>query len=130
MEAKLLAGLDRVMSALELLGPLLALAAEFRQFSNKEVNIWVDNAASVFIWKKGYSSRCDLSTTLVKAIPTLGASIGCRVHISKITRCSILLATMADALSKRAFLRFWSLVQEEGLDMPLDMAWIPQSLVD
>ena len=52
------------------------------------------------------------------------------MHISKITRCSILLATMADALSKGAFLRFWSLVQEEGLDMPLDMAWIPQSLVD
>ena len=122
--------LDRVMSALELLGPLLALAAGFRQFAGKEVNIWVDNAASVIIWQKGYSSRCDLSSTVVKAIHAVSTSIGCRVHVSKITRCSLPMATMADALSKGAFLRFWALVAQEGLDMPLEMAWVPQALVE
>ena len=121
--------LDRVMSALELLGPLLVLAAGFRRFQNCEVNIWVDNAAGVCIWNKGYSSSCDLSSTVVKAVHTVGASIGCRVNITKITRCSVAMATMADALSKGAFLRFWGLVKEEGLDMPLDMAWVPPSLV-
>ena len=39
------------------------------------------------------------------------------------------MATMADALSKGAFLRFWGLVRQEELDMPLEMAWVPPSLV-
>ena len=121
--------LDRVMSALELLGPLLVLAAGFHKFANTEVNIWVDNAASVCIWQKGYSSSCDLSSTVVKAVHTVAASIGCRVNISKITRCSTPLATMADALSKGAFLRFWGLVSDEQLAMPFEMGWVPPSLV-
>ena len=121
--------LDRVMSALELLGPLLVVASGFLKFRNMEVNIWVDNAASVCIWNKGYSSSCDLSSTVAKAIHTVGASIGCRVHVTKITRCSSPMATMADALSKGAFLRFWGLVGEQNLHMPLEMAWVPPSLV-
>ena len=36
---------------------------------------------------------------------------------------------MADALSKGAFLRFWGLVKDEGLSMPLEMGWVPPSLV-
>ena len=121
--------LDRVMSALELLGPLLAVASGFHRFQNMEVNIWVDNSASMCIWNKGYSNSCDLSSTVLKAIHTVGSSIGCRVNVTKITRCSSPMATMADALSKGAFLRFWGLVQDEGLSMPLEMGWVPPSLV-
>ena len=118
------------MSALELLGPLLALAAGFRQFHNSEVNIWVDNAASVCIWEKGYSSSCDLSSSLVKAIYTVGASIGCRVNISKITRCSTPLAEMADALSKGAFLRCRALASQQRWNLPLEFPWVPPSLME
>ena len=120
--------LARVMSALELLGPLLALSAGASRFQNQEVQVWVDNAASVSIWSKGYSSSCDLSSTIVKAMYVLSSSLGCRLHVTKITRCSTPLAVMADALSKGAFLRFWSLVKENQFLMPLDMAPVPKAL--
>ena len=50
--------LDRVMNALELLGPLLTLAAGFEWCRFAAVRIWVDNSAAIHIWKKGYSTAC------------------------------------------------------------------------
>jgi len=57
----------RKMSALELLGPLLVLAAGARQVRGLELRIWVDNIGSCNIWRHGYSNTCQLSTTVVKA---------------------------------------------------------------
>ena len=51
-------GLDRVMSALELVGPLLGLCAASAACRNFVVRFWVDNSGSVFIYQKGYSSSC------------------------------------------------------------------------
>ena len=48
--------LSRAMSAIELVGPLLNLASGHSWCKNRPVKIWVDNAASVFIWQKGYST--------------------------------------------------------------------------
>ena len=122
--------LARMMSALELIGPLIAISSGYQWCRNNPVRIWVDNAGSVFIWKKGYSSSCLLSSTLVKAISTVAAGLGCSVDITKITRCSTPLAQMADALSKCAFSRFWDLSEGAGFsDLPLEPAWIPLSLV-
>ena len=70
------------------------------QCRRRPVRIWVDNAGSVRIWNKGYSSYCRLCTTLVKAISVVAAGLGCRVEIVKITRCSSGGAVMADKLSK------------------------------
>ena len=84
----------------------------------------------MFIWKKGYSSSCLLSSTLVRAIARVAAGLGCRVDITKITRCSTPLADMADALSKCAFTRFWDLSKLAGFSsLPIDPAWIPSALV-
>ena len=122
--------LARVMSALELVGPLLALASGYSWCRNMPVRIHVDNAGSVFIWKKGYSTRCDLSTTLVKAIAFVAAGIGCRVDLVKITRCSTPLADMADALSKGAFSRFWAITRSTPhVKMNLEPAWVPPALL-
>ena len=121
--------LDRVMSALELVGPLLALVACPLRCRGKPIRFWVDNAGSVYIWKKGYSSSCDLSTTLVKAIATVAAGLGCRVELEKITRCSEPLATMADALSKADFSRFWRTAYENGgYDLPRTAQVAPKEL--
>ena len=60
--------LNRVMSALELLGPLLTLSAGFQWCKQSPVVVWVDNAASVHIWEKGYSTACQLSTTIVQTL--------------------------------------------------------------
>ena len=121
--------LDRVMSALELLGPLLTVSAGFKWCMNNHIRVWVDNQASVFIFAKGYSSACPLSSTLAKAIFTVAAGLGCRIEVKKITRCSTPLANMADSLSKGEFMRFWSQCKEEELNLPLDMAWVPRELL-
>ena len=121
--------LDRVMSAWELLGPLLALCAGVNFCRGRAVRVWVDNSGSVVIWKKGYSPRCPLSNVIVKAIATVAASIGCRFDIEEITRCSTPLAVMADALSKGNFPRFWrEAYAQGGLGLPLEPLRVPLAL--
>lgn len=121
--------LSRAMSALELVGPLLVLAGGHSWCKNRPIRIWVDNSASVFIWKKGYSTSCGLSTTLVNAIARVASGLGCNVDICKITRCSTPLATLADHLSKASFKKFRSLAALNNISLPLDLAWIPHPLL-
>ena len=121
--------LSRAMSALELVGPLLVLSSGYAFCKNNPIKIWVDNAASVFIWKKGYSNSCPLSTTLVVAIARVAAGLGCAVDLCKISRCSNTFATLADHLSKASFSKFWSLATLSRLSLPVDPAWVPPSLL-
>ena len=120
--------LDRVMSALELVGPLLGLCAASGACRNNAVRFWVDNSGSCYIWEKGYSSSCPLSSALVCAISCVAAGIGCRVEIKKISRCSTPLADMADALSKAAFGRFWILAKTAAPALDLLPMEIPRAL--
>jgi hypothetical protein len=87
----------------------------------------VDNAGSVKIWEKGYSTSCDLCNTLVKAIATVAAAAGCQLAIDKITRCSEEGAVLADALSKADFEPLWA--ARAAWDLPVDPAAIPASLL-
>ena len=121
--------LGRCMSALELVGPLLAISAGFSWAKNSPIKFWVDNAASVFIYKKGYSRSCPLSTCIAIAISRVAAGLGASVEIAKILRCSTPLASMADALSKANFSKFWAINNEIHLNLPLDQAWVPPSLL-
>ena len=95
--------LDRMLSTLELLGPLLAPSAADHHCKGLPVKFFVDNAGSNFIWKKGYSTNCEFSTAIVAALATVAAGLGCRIDLCKITMCSTPMADMADALSKGAF---------------------------
>ena len=123
-------GLDRVMSARELVGPLLALCAAAKARRVGAMRYWVDNAGSVYIWKKGYSTSCALSTTVVTAIACVAAGLGAKIDIVKIGRCSNNLASMADALSKASFGRFWDLEgQEPGCELPEEQLEVPQALI-
>ena len=121
--------LNRKMSALELIGPLLVISSGFLRCKGQPVRVWVDNAGLVGIWRMGYSTNCDLSTTIVKAIATIAAGLGCRLDIVKILRCSSPGADMADALSKADFGRFWSTNDSEDFGCPLNPGWIPVSLL-
>jgi hypothetical protein len=117
----------RKLSALELVGPLVAITAGHRKFANSHVTIWVDNAGSVAIWRKGYSTRCRLSSTIVTSLHAVAAAIGCTVHIQKITRCSNAPAAAADALSKGQFTAARAIMQldiEPARITPALLKWI------
>jgi hypothetical protein len=121
--------LSRKLSALELVGPLVCVAAAADKCRDQPVRIWVDNSGSVRIWEKGYSSSCDLCSTLVTAIATVAAAIGCRLSIEKITRCSTREAEMADALSKAEFARCRALGTGTGSQLQTEPAWVPRSIL-
>jgi hypothetical protein len=121
--------LARKLSALELVGPLIVVAAGYLQWRGKDLKIWVDNAGSVLIWKKGYSTRCALCTTMVKAIGTVAAALDCRVDIVKITRCSNTGAKLADSLSKAEFREFREEAEREGWQLDTAPAWVPTSIL-
>ncbi len=93
------------------------------------VRIWVDNSGSVNIWKKGYSSSCDLCSTLVTATATVAAALGCRLTIEKVTRCSSPGTVMADALSKAQFGLFRRVGGHEGWGLDEEPAWVPRSIL-
>ena len=120
--------LDRLMSALELLGPLLALCAAPLACKGAAVRVWVDNDGSVVIWNKGYSPTCPISCTVVKATASVAAYLGCRLEVVEILRCSTPEAVMADALSKAAFGRFWQTAGEAGLMLPSMPMPVPLAL--
>jgi hypothetical protein len=118
--------LSQKMSALELVGPLICVSSGHALCRGKHIRIWVDNSGSVAIWKKGYSSSCSLSTTLVAAIGRVAAALGCTVHIEKITRRSDTGAMLSDDLSKGRFDRFTAQLPAEHNLKP---AWIPPAIL-
>jgi hypothetical protein len=121
--------LSRKLSALELVGPLLCVTAGSGFCRGRTVRIWVDNIGSVTIWNKGYSLSCGLCTTLVKAIGTVAAGLGCRLVVQKITRCSVAGAEMADALSKADFDRFRRTGLAQGWPLQCAPARVPWYLL-
>jgi hypothetical protein len=119
----------RKLSALELVGPLVTVAAGHHLLRNKQVIIWVDNAGAVAIWNKGYSTRCALSSTIVSAISAVAAAIGCTVFIKKIARCSAAGAVMADHLSKANFQWFRQHAAQVGWRLQVEPARVPVTLL-
>ena len=121
--------LSQKMSALELVGPLICVAGGYERVRNRPVRILVDNSGSVHIWRKGYSNRCGLCTTLVSAIAAVAAGLGCTVHIEKVGRCSAAGPRMADALSKAAFGLCREVGREAGWDLATAPAWVPAAIL-
>ncbi len=97
---------SRKLAAMELVGPLITLSSASELLRGAPVIFWVNNQGSCSIWKHRYSNSCKLSSTIVRALATVAAAIGCRINIQKITRCSSDGAKMADALSKANFTEF------------------------
>lgn len=120
--------ISRKLSALELVGPLVCVAAGAQLCRGQPVRVWVDNSGSISIYKKGYSTSCALSSTLARAMTVVAAGIGCKLTVDKITRCSTQGAVLADELSKGRFQAFRRKVGT-GWDLPADPARIPPSLL-
>jgi len=120
--------LSKKLSALELVGPLAVVAAAPDICRGQPVRVWVDNAGSVRIWEKGYSSSCDICTTIVKAAATVAAALACRLEVHKIRRCSTPGAVMADALSQGDFRRFRAAAAACGSSPAAVPAVVPRTL--
>jgi hypothetical protein len=121
--------LSRKLSALELVGPLIWISAGHLWCRNRPTRCWVDNIGSVRIWHKGYSTSCRLCTTLVKAISSVAAGIGCRFTIEKITRCSTPGAIMADSLSKADFNNFRRTALAASWPLQVGPSWVPPAIL-
>ena len=117
------------MSALELVGPLVCVCSEPDLVRCRPIRIFVDNIGSVRIWGKGYSSSCSLSTTLVLALGTVAAALGCQVFVEKVARCSSPPAVMADALSKAAFGKCREAAADAGWSLRAEPGWVPPALL-
>jgi len=120
--------LGKKLSALELVGPLVVMAAAPELCRGLPVRVWVDNAGSVRIWEKGYSASCRLCTTIVKAAATIAAALRCRLEVVKIRRCSCPGAVMADALSQGDFRRFKAAAAACGGSPAATPALVPRAI--
>jgi hypothetical protein len=127
--------LSKKLSALELVGPLVAISAAGQLGPGLPMRVWVDNIGSVLIWKKGYSSSCALCNTIVKAMGTIAAALSCRLTVEKTRRCSSKPAILADALSKANFRAFWA-ARPPGSNVdpfrvpPSILAWVANPKAD
>ena len=92
--------MDRKLSALELVGQLIGICAGSHILRNQVAVGRVDNAGSVRIFEKGYSTSCKLSNTLVKTIHQVTMGLNIRYFMEKVTRCKTDGAIAADAISK------------------------------
>ena len=119
----------RKLSALELVGPLVVVSAAHTMCRGQTLQVWVDNAGSVEVYKKGYSRNCRLCTTLVKAMATVAAGIGCKLEVLKITRCTGTGAVLADQLSKARFRQFRETAAAASWPLQLAPARIPATLL-
>jgi len=119
----------RKLSALELAGPLVIIAAAYKQCRGQALNVWVDNAGAVEVYRKGYSRNCRLCTTIAKATATIAAAIGCNLEVIKITRCSSTGPKLADQLSKAKFREFRSTAAAADWKLDLAPAAIPRTLL-
>ena len=126
--------LNAQLQFLELCGALIALAAGAESCMNKAVNFRVDNMSAVYVWRKGYSSKDRLSSTVVKAIFDLAQLLNTSPFVTKVARCSTPGATAVDALSKGDFRMFFSLSPESGpepLKIPGTLVrWLTRPVVD
>ena len=122
--------IGRKLSALELVGALILVASLADKFRRQPVNIYIDNAGSVGIWKKGYSNQCKLCNTIVMAVSTVCAGLGCRLDIKKVSRCSSTGPLLADMLSKATFTEFRTLAREKMWHLNTEPAKIPVSLLE
>jgi len=128
----------RKLSALELIGPLIVVVAGRHLLKGGALKIWVDNAGSVAIWKKGYSTSCPLSSSIVATIAAVAASLNIKIEIEKITRCSNTGAQLADYLSKADFNSFrqtattasWQLEVEPARITGTLLQWLDKPTVD
>jgi hypothetical protein len=126
--------LDSLMSAWELLGPLLVVCTAPDKVRNKQIVAMVDNEGSVRMYNKGWTTKCQLCNTLLVAINEVALALNTDLFVEKIRRCSDDQATAADALSKMDLKTFRTMMPEANAGpqkVPLALRrWIQDPIPD
>ena len=126
--------LARKLSLLELMGPLFVVACGAALCRNQDVRVWVDNVGAVHIFRKGYTTSCRRTSTVVRAAGVVADGLGCRLYVCKIRRCSTPGAVMADAISKGEMKKFagqWNGPLPEGAMVPRSLLrWLQNPVED
>ena len=117
---------SRKLTCLELLGPLVTLTLATDMIRNQHLIVYVDNQGSCDIFRKGYSTACFYSGTVVRAMHEIADALNCTLHVVKITRCSDAGALAADMLSKADFEGFNRLMPGRNASP----AVIPRSILE
>ena len=92
---------------------------------NQHLVVYMDNQGSCDIYRKGYSSTCFYSGTLVKAMHEVATCLNCTLHVEKITRCSNAGAIAADMLSKANFKGFGEIMPNRNARP----SWVPRTII-
>ncbi len=90
----------RKSTLLEALGVLLPLASFPERLAGKNLSFWVDNAAVVYGWQKGYIKFDAAATMILKCVHVLSAYLGALVRIKHVPRMSNDMASLADEMSR------------------------------
>ena len=100
------------LSLLELLGPLVVLCVAPEMVTGQHLAVYVDNQGSCDIYRKGYCTKCEYTSTVAKACWDVAEGLGTTLSVEKIRRCSDRLSIAADSLSKGDMRKFRTLVKE------------------
>jgi hypothetical protein len=112
------------LTALELLGLLVAVCVAGEDAMSTTLKVHVDNSGSVGIFKSGHGA-CQFANTLAKAAFDVSTGMGIALRVCKIGRCSDKGSILADAISKgdiRWAKRLWP-----GMNK---MVKVPRTIVD
>ena len=76
----------------------------------------MDNVVSVVMFRKGWSTVCNLCNTILVALHQLSTASACKLFITDIARCSNRESRAADALSKCDMDRFLENMPEANIE--------------
>ena len=118
-------GFKAKLTCLEGVGVLLAVCAAYQEIRGGALEVFCDNQGTVDISKKGYSTACPYSYTIVKAAFDVAYALNCQLVVTKIRRCTGKGAILADKLSKADF----STLTEEMPGMKEDPGFLPRTIL-
>ena len=91
------------MCTLELAAMCLGLITDIVALHNHAVVFHIDNTAAVAAWRRGYSRRDGLATTVIKAMFVIAAAANIELYTVHVPRRSSTASIIADDLSKSTF---------------------------
>ncbi len=89
-------------TTLETVGLLLPFLARPKEMMGHHILLQVDNTAVVHAWRKKYLSSDPETSLLIRCLHVIEAFLECKIYVRHLRRMSNPIASLADALSRKA----------------------------